>query len=269
MTEFLPTKTIFHYDNTFWGFLSCIFDIYAAKTEVAQITSQDTLSPSFDMQIATVVVDNEKSRRVADGVVKKIGSSGMSDIYSAFASCNTEKEIIIYKYLKLVFVYGRKIEQMLSNADVITFNEMLQRVRFECHRYNGFVRFRETESSIFVAPIRPDNDILEFIMPHFVNRFGIQRFVIVDVGRGKAGYFDGKNWDVGQFEGLKDVELTQNEKEFQQMWKNYYDTVTIKPRESERRRKQFMPQRYWEFMPEIKTDMQKGISKKQELKELE
>lgn len=255
------TKTIFHYDNTIEGLFSCIFIIYDTKAEVENILSINEISIPFDMQLINVVTDLQQHQRIVAGIIKKIGKAGLSSIIKAYASCDNKKEMIIYNYLKLVFKHGSKTESMLSDADVITFNEMLGRVNFECHRFTGFVRFRQTTANIYIAPIRPDNDILEYIMPHFVNRFQIQKFAIVDVGRNKVGYFDGKNWNLGLFNNIRNIELTDDELIFQKLWKQYYETVTIQDRKSERRRKQFMPSRYWEFMNEFNIDKKSFVNK--------
>lgn len=254
-------EKIFYYDNTIEGFFSCIFVIYDSKAQVNNITSDNQISVSFDKTLVQVETNETQYRRVKAGIMKHIGERGINSVYLAYSSCNEKKELIIYKYLKLAFIYGAKVYQMLADNDVITYNEMVSRVAFECHRFNGFVRFRQTTTNIYIAPIRPDNDIVEHIMPHFTSRFGTQKFAIVDVKRNKVGYFDGDNIEIGTYGGMRDIQLTDDEIEFQQLWKQYYETVTIADRKSERRRKQFMPTRYWEFMPEINMDKQAKKSK--------
>ena len=46
------------------------------------------------------------------------------------------------------------------------------------------------------------------------------------------------------------VSFSKNEDAFLSLWQNYYRTVAIKERKNTRLMKNFMPVRYWKFMPE-------------------
>ena len=248
-------KSIYQYDGTLEGFLTAVFDVYDSKKDAALITCSPAAQATLDSAITEVTTDYNKAERVQNGIVKNIGRDGFATVLRVFAAKNDAKDMAIYNFLRLAFVHGRKTLEMLGHPHVIIFNEILNRVNYECHRMKGFVRFRETKAGVMYAPIRPDHDIVEFIMPHFAQRFHIQKFAIFDVGRKKLGLWDGKAYQIGFTDELPEIELTDEEIDLQRAWKMYYDTVTIKQRESERRRKNFMPVIYWEFMPEIQNDI--------------
>ena len=261
------SETIFRYDGSFDGFLTAVFDIYNNKwgrgdslraTNATRphllITSASEIQAAIDTAVIEVVSDIDKAVRVEKGIIRNIGRDGFGGALRVFASNDAHKDIKIYNFLRLVFTHGRKSLEMLGHPHVITYNEIMDAVNYECHRMKGFVRFRETAGGVMYAPIRPDHDIVEFIMPHFAKRFHIQKFAIYDVGRKKLGLWNGKAYAVDYIDELPEIRLTDEEIDLQRAWKMYYDTVTIKSRESERRRKGFMPKRYWEFMPEITND---------------
>jgi len=249
------TNYIYKYDGSFDGFLTAVFDIYENKKIAALLTASAEIQAALDAVVVEVITDGNKAARVEKGIIKNIGRAGFAAVLRVFSACDAHKDAAIYNFLRLAFKHGYKTLEMLGNADVVTYNEILGRVNYECHRMRGFVRFRETKSGVMYAPIRPDHDILEFIMPLFRDRFHIQKFAIYDVGRKKLGLYDGKTYEIGYMEDLPEVELTDDEMDLQRVWKIYYDAVSIESRKSERRRKNFMPARYWEFMTEITNDV--------------
>ena len=248
--------------------MTSVFNAYENKTKTTtplstlttphsvEITCLNEIQAALDTVVVEISTDMIKAERVEKGIIKHIGRDGFGGVLRVFAASDANKDTAIYNFLRLAFVHGRKTLEMLGHPDVVVYNEILNRVNYECHRMKGFVRFRETAADIMYAPIRPDHDIVEFIMPHFAGRFHVQKFAIFDVGRKKLGLWDGKTYCVGFTDGLPEIELTDEEIDLQRAWKMYYDTVTIKSRESERRRKNFMPIRYWEFMPEIRNDVE-------------
>ncbi len=248
-------KYIYRYDGGIEGFFTAVFDIYDLRRRPYTITASAEVQPAFDTVVIDVITDPKKAARVEKGIIKNIGRLGFAGVLRVFSASFAYKDDSIYEFLQVVFAHGQKAGSMLSDPRVIKYNEIMQNVNYECHRFKGFVRFREIKGGIMYAPIRPDHDILEFIMPHFCERFHIQKFAIFDVGRKKLGAFDGREWRAGYLEDLPEIELTETEADMQRVWKMYYDTVTIKERASEKRRRAFLPDRYREFMPEINNDI--------------
>ena len=44
--------------------------------------------------------------------------------------------------------------------------------------------------------------------------------------------------------------ITEKEKEYQILWKTFFDTISIKERKNSRLQMQFMPQKYWQDLIE-------------------
>ena len=123
------------------------------------------------------------------------------------------------------------------------------RVYGEAHRLKGFLRFMENADGVMYAPYSPDNDITDIIAVHFAARFGARPFVIHDIKRKIAAMYDG-NEIVMTYAGDAEIYLSEYEDYFQNLWKQYYNSVNIASRPHEKQMRGYMPVRYWKFLPE-------------------
>ena len=64
--------TIFHYDKTFEGLLTAVFDAYNRKTFPDKLLGVNEPEPLFVDERFTVISDDEKSKRVWKGLEKKL-----------------------------------------------------------------------------------------------------------------------------------------------------------------------------------------------------
>lgn len=154
------------------------------------------------------------------------------------------------------FLYFKKLSQkkapvrsQLADKAVFGAMEKLRRIRYEIHRFHGFIRFMECENGALYAPFSPDNDICDLLLPHFKARLPQYPFVLHDVARKKAAVYDGKNTFVAYLPHA-DVLLSADEEGWKSLWKAYYGAVNIPSRERLRQMRGYMPVRYWKFMPE-------------------
>jgi len=258
---------IFLYDNSIEGFLACVFEAYKRNGPDTRIMPSAQLGQIGFEESVFVRADGEKAERVMRGVLKRTGSEGWDGVLRVFRTAAENKDTVIYNYLRLVFEmpeprtastmrHGRILSRF-NDPHVIAFAGLLGKFNFETHRFLGFTRFRETASGALYAPIAPDHDILDYIMPHFADRLIGAPFGIFDTNRHLLGLYDGKTYRTGYIEASPEIELTQNELAFQTIWKRYYDDIAIEERKSERRRRGFMPVRYWKYMPEITNDWER------------
>jgi probable DNA metabolism protein len=44
-----------------------------------------------------------------------------------------------------------------------------------------------------------------------------------------------------------------DDKEYQRLWKSFYDAIAIPERANEKRRRGFMPKRLWKHLPEMQA----------------
>ncbi|MDR2156627.1 MAG: TIGR03915 family putative DNA repair protein, partial [Clostridiales Family XIII bacterium] len=104
---------------------------------------------------------------------------------------------------------------------------------------------------ILYAPIEPDNDVVEFLAPHFCDRFKNDPFIIHDKKRGKALVAFGKIRYVADFADESLLRDTEEEKAYRKLWRRYFDAIAIKERTNPKCQRNFMPVRYWKHITEV------------------
>lgn len=243
-------RVIFQCDKLFEGFLSAVFLAYQEKI-VPYVTSESRLQNNFGDEVRKVLTDMEAARRVESGIVREIGDDGLYDVRCAYSCGDDRRENMIYQYLRLVFKHGARALTMYNQPEVIDFNRLVSLTRSETHRMLGFLRFIEMQNGVFYAPLSTDNDIIEYVVPHFARRLNNQKFVIHDAKRCKLAIYDGNSYTVGHVEGKADIFVGEREIAFTALWKKYFDTVTIEERTNPRLQRAFLPKKYRKILPEF------------------
>ncbi len=228
------------------SFFTAVFDGY--KDETAYLTSSAFFQPALGDRVVCVRTDEEKAERV----VKKIRSldgRALYEIERILRSNDPEREQIAFSYLRVLVKEQRPVRGMLLKAEIRRAMDALNKVTKEVHHMKGFLRFQETQDGVFYAPFSPDHDIVDLLVPHFSARFNGTPFILHDVKRKKAAVSDGKKYGVFAAERA-DVLLSEQEDALLGLWKSYYKNVSIAARKNTRQMKNYMPVRYWRFMPE-------------------
>lgn len=239
------------YDGTFDGLLTIVFDSYANKILPQKIYSQDEYVSNFLDKTLFIKSDYEKSQRVFNGIEKNIGYDALYNSYNAFLSNEKEKEIYILKYLCNGFDIGPKINNMLTVSYVFKVINMRKKALAECHKLKGLLRFQEVGNNLGYASIHPDNNILEPLGHHFINRLPTLNFIIHDKNRNICFLYNQKEYKIISGEGLSIPSISENEKMYQDLWKMFFKTIAIKERTNPRCQMQYMPKKYWKDLIEM------------------
>ena len=243
-------RRIYHTDGSPACFFTAVFDAYLDKT--AYLSSLNGLQLELGDECQEVLPDQEKAVRMGKKLQQSDGRAVL-EIDRILRSNSPEKEQIAYLYLRLVIKYGSHAREKLAMDEVRAAMDICAKVGYEIHRLHGFLRFQENINGNFYAKCAPDHDIVDLLMPHFIARFKKTAFVIHDVKRGLACLYNGSEWiEVNANEA--DFEISEQEKEIETLWKNYYHTVAIPARKNTRQMKNYMPTRYWKFMLEKDGD---------------
>lgn len=235
--------------DNFVGFLCAVYSFFKDKNADAIINEK--IGKNFLDDYSYAPEDIETARKVRRGLIEKGGQEFYSEFEDAYLSGNPLKEEILLNYLKLFFRHGRDAFSFYDHTEVIAFKDILNKVRHETGRLCGFIRLMETESGVYYGYFSSDNDILEKIAANFVSRFNCQSFVLHDYKRQKICVWDGKRLDFVPVENGVEITLSEREKIFQSLWKQYHSTVSIKDRENKRLQRQFLPKKYRHFMHEF------------------
>ena len=239
-------RTVYVLDGTEECFFTAVFAAYNDAT--AYLTSSPCLQGCLGEKVIKVSADGEKAARVVRKI-KKIDAPALFDVQTILRAGVVDREQTAFLYVRELVKTGRSVRGKLSVECVRKAIEIRGQVLNEVHRLKGFLRFAETVSGVMYAPCSPDHDVVELLLPHFVNRLRGVPFAIHDVSRGKAALYNGEECALAQV-GNAELAFTQQEEVFSTLWKRYYRTVNIPARKNERQRTGFMPKRYWRFLNE-------------------
>lgn len=243
------------YDGSFEGFLTAIFYAYQCPHE-SLITSTDNYVPSLITTPINIKTEEDKFKRVYDSIEKKLDSEILRTIFFLNLSGADDSDTLALKYLKLCYKHGTEAKFALQHPVVAKVARYSRQVTLEAHRFTGFVRFKKVGDMAFYASIEPDNNILPLILKHFEDRFRDQDFIIHDLRRSSALMYskDTKSSMIVELSKEKGTLLSNmedTEGDFENLWRQFYKSATIKERINPRLQKRSMPTRYWNHLTEL------------------
>lgn len=238
------------YDGSFEGILTAVFEAYYRHEEPDLIESEQCLQQDFLTRYVFIKTDSKKADRVYNSIWQKISGEALKNVYHVYLSEEPDAGTIIYKYLRLGWKMGSRVDLHLADDTVRRVDDINRRVGYEVHRLLGFVRFRQVEGGIFYSAISPDNNIVELLAPHFAERLADQNWIIHDVKREIAAMYNMKTWIVSEFSAEDIPKDTAAENEYAQLWKQFFNTLAIQERENPKLQKRLMPKRYWKHITE-------------------
>lgn len=250
------------YDGSFEGFLTCVYEHYYTE-KADDISVIEDFQENLLVESKIVETDSEKADKVYNAIITKISRPSLVCIYKTLGSIVKDREMKCLRYLELGFKMGDKIERLHGNPIVFDVQDANRKFGFEIHRMHGLIRFSVVKSrgtmspdnevqEILYSPIEPDNDIIEFLVYHFKDRYKNNPFIIHDKKREKAVVYGAGKWQVIDFPKEQNLlENTLDENQYQQLWKMYFETISIKERVNPKCQKNFMPARYWKNLTEI------------------
>jgi probable DNA metabolism protein len=245
------SNLIYHYDGSFEGLLCCVFESYDKKeipNEIFPIyESQLTLFP-----VKEIITDSEKANRVLVSIPKKMGASALEFVQLSFLTCLAKKELYIVLFLRMGYSHGPAVMNMLSDDVVNILYKAVKHLNNESHLLKGFIRFSIINNALF-AEIEPKNFVLPLLTKHFCERYPEEHFLIYDKAHSMALMYKHYKSSIISIDSIELSQLDDDEKQFQDLWKLYYDTVEIEGRLNEKCRRSHMPKRYWKYLTEFKA----------------
>ena len=250
---------VFSFDNTFEGLLTLVFESYRLRQFPDEILSgegsQNVLFGST-MQIET---DDRKAERVWKGIVARSSEENAHRIYRVSLADQRDTPILLVKYIRLIIDSSRNQEMNFAEPTVLEIHKLHQKVCREAHHINGFVRFQKTVEGSYYASFDPMYDVLPLCIPHFRDRYADQSWIIYDLKRNYGFLYNLKSVSRVVFDELKvnhqngqlhSSLLAYDEKHFQQLWKQYYQSICIQERKNDKVHRQHLPRRFWKYLPE-------------------
>lgn len=250
---------IFYYDKTFQGLLCAIFDAYKLKRFPDALLTEGDIAPMFTEYEHQVETVNGKYDRVSAVLQKKLSKFALNQLMCVWFSELPDREMLIFRYIRKVLDTKSSIETNFADPDVLTVKQLAKKVAHERHYIMMFVRFNKTADDIYFSPVAPRYNVLPLVTEHFKDRFANQKWAIYDEKRAYGYYYDLHHiteislHDAEDFlvnNRVNEKYMAEDEKQFMQMWQHYFKSLTIKERINPKLQKQFMPKRFWQYLPE-------------------
>ena len=117
------------------------------------------------------------------------------------------------------------------------------------------MRFEERNENLLTARIQPKSNVLPVLAAHFADRLQPENWIILDtIRRFAAIHPAGKpyflQWGVTE-EMLLSVPVSDHEKDWEQLWSCFFNTIAIQEHRNTDLQRSLMPLHYRTYMPEI------------------
>ena len=136
------------YDGSFEGLLTAIFEAFYRREQPEAIVGEEDLQQDLLMRYVHIGTDATKSDRVYHSIWSNISEQALKNVYHVFLSEDPQAGTLIYRYLKLGWKMGARVDLHLSDDTVFKVMDINRRLEFEVHRLMGFIRFRQVEGGV-------------------------------------------------------------------------------------------------------------------------
>lgn len=253
----MKTPRIYVCEDSLEGILTAVHTAYLSRYghEYQSIQAGDYVEASFFKEIIYIETDMDKASRVADAVIHKISGYAWYMVKHVAMACDPDKADAIYRFLIRGFRVGSPVTEQLADPAVMRILRLHRAVQREKQHMYGFIRYQELSSGVLFARVSPKHRQLPLIAEHFADRYPMENWMIYDEKRREVCVHEaGKGWwmagnVIPDPKVLSD--LSDSQRQFEQWWKSFYDTIGIKERENPRCRMNMMPKMYWKHMTEM------------------
>jgi probable DNA metabolism protein len=250
---------VFLYDKTFDGLLTAIFDAYSLKCFPDVLLGEGEPLPLFAQHSFTVVTSSKKADRVWKALEKKWSDPGCRMVRAVWLSGIENADMLLFRYMCKTLDRQESIETDFADPLVTDLIKLAGSVSREAEYVRQFVRFRKTRDGYYYAPVAPKYNVLPLTVAYFRSRFSDQLWVVFDTLRRYGYHYDLKEVAMftfeeeipGVFSGILQPEQMDNEEEmYQDFWRSYLQSLTIKARLNPKLQRQHMPVRFWKHLTE-------------------
>lgn len=250
---------IFAYDTTFEGLLTLVFECYRLRQFPDEILSGEGSQGALFGSTMTVITDDHKAERVWKGIISHSSEENAHRIYRVSLADQLDTPLLLVKYIRLIIDSPKNEEMNFAEPVVLEIHKLHQKVCREAHRIHMFTRFQKTVEGSYYSSFAPMYDVLPISIPHFRDRFADQHWIIYDLKRNYGFLYDQKTVSRVVFDDMKvnaqngqlhTSLLADDEKLFQQLWKQYFHSICILERKNDKVHRQLLPRRFWKYLPE-------------------
>lgn len=237
------------YDGSFEGFLCCVFESYHAKEIPSSISSHSELQLGL-FGNKTIHTNEERAARVFRSLPFRLGEEGYHFLLRGFLTCIPHREYHMLLFLRAGFRHGPDVMNRWSDPSVLPLFQAVKSLDNEAHHYAGFLRFSIHDERLY-AQINPKNRVLPLLLSHFKDRFPNEAFLIYDKNHREVLFYEKGEHILSELAEWKMPAPDEEERSYQNMWKEFYKRIAIDGRINPKLRQNNMPKRFWPDMVEF------------------
>ena len=232
--------------NSLFSLLDCLDK---KRPETVHICQSDHYQMSLLTPFTVHKTDDTRAKAYVDGLDRRLGERIVRSVLTAYLSDDPARFDAIDTFLQQAKRFGRQVYQQI-NEQVSPLLSLELAVERERHKFLGLLRFKRLKGDIYYAAYAPTFDLSVLLVDHFVERMHHEYFIIHDVKRQKAVFYNKQRWVESD---LAQVEETfhQEELAFQAFWRRYHSRIAISERKNLDRQRSFMPKKYWHYLTEM------------------
>jgi len=260
-------RYILQCEDSIEGIFSGVYEAwelkYGHENTVLQINGTEGNNMELFSSYIPLIPDPEKAKKVLNTIRRRCSDRVYESLFRSACADAPDKADAIYRYIQTALKMGDKVFNHLTDPAVVRIMELSRAVGNAEHHYLGFLRFIEIPGNILLARFEPKPRLTELIMPHFVNRFPEERFVIWDTKRNEAGiHVPGQPYIMLQLSENQTAVLKQYSEDnikAEQMWKTFVEHISIKERENKKLQQSNLPLHFRTYMPEFQKEGEERI----------
>lgn len=246
-------NNVYLYDGSFDSLLILISKLLILKNNPNDIKNKYNFTPGLLDNVINLDLENERNN--LNPFINNFSLDIIHTIYYVYLSANERKELAIYYFLKNALKYHNDIYLHRNLKCVNMAINISNYVGREAHKLKGFLRFKLLKNNLYYAEVNPTNNVLPILANHFKKRLKNECWLIMDVTRKIYVLYDKKEVYYLTDKNIVslNLELEAHEKEFEDLWKNFFDTIGIKERQNLKVQRNFMPKKYWNYILEMEN----------------
>ncbi len=255
------SKHVYLCDNSIDGIFTAIFQAWSSRYGHANIKIEEKCEENSYANIElfseylTVDTDMELAYKVSSSIKSKISEEAYEMVCRVALSDYQGKADLIYRFLILGFSVGSSITENLSNEVVNKMFRINRNVSREAYHFIEFIRFSEQENGLLTSVIHPQSNVLTLVVPHFADRFPMEKFLIYDENRKLAAvHVSGSDWFIAEVANIlqKDMDrVSFFEDDYRDLWKIFYNNIAVKERINLKLQRNNLPLRFRKDMTEF------------------
>lgn len=250
---------VYQCEDSLEGVCSAIYQAYEEHAEPQDTWIRVDRELMLFGEYVPVETQPERAEKVLRTLRRRFGQGDYESLCMALTTPEADKAQAVYQTV----VYGLRAAPQpghlldhQTDQYVLRTYKLAHRASREFSQLREFLRFRELERGILYAENQMNNDVLPYLMLHFVDRFPQENFAIRDIGRGRLGVHPaGGEWYLTDSQALLDALRSSGysacEMAYEELFRYFCHTIAIRERRNIGLQNQMMPKRFQKYTIEF------------------